>query len=225
MDQASWSAAAGQVIDSSGNAFHGSAVNGAQTAGTTPAIAGNPGSCRYGALDGINDYVDIGTASALTFTNKITVSAWVRWNISPAAGNNWANLVSANSSTVGDNGQFWLQHSTSNGKYEFAVQTTGGRTYVIGTVSPIQGQWQYVTGTYDGATLRVYVNGVLAGSVAKTGNLVARTSAMPINIGRWAYSSQNFRAFNGLLDEVRIYNEALTPAQIASVMSQTHPCS
>lgn len=224
MEEAAWTGATGQVADSSGNGFNGTAINGALTANTTPALAGNPGSCRYGVFDGINDHVDVGSPTALTFTNKITVMAWVRWNISPAAGNNWANLIANNSNTASDVGQFWLQHSTGNATYEFAVQTTGGRSYVIGNVAPIQGQWQHVAGVYDGATLKVYVNGVQAGSITKTGNIVARTNAMRLNIGRWAFNSQNFRTFNGNLDEARIYNVALTPAEIAAAMNVRRPC-
>jgi hypothetical protein len=166
----------------------------------------------------------MGSPSSLTFTNKVTVMAWVRWGISPAAGNNWANIVSMNSNTQQDFGQFWLQHSTGNGFYEFAVQTTGGRSYVIGNIAPIQGQWQHVAGVYDGTTLKVYVNGVQAGSISKTGNITAKTAAMQLNIGRWAFNSQNFRAFNGFIDEPRIYNVAFTQAEVSAAMNERHGC-
>jgi MSHA biogenesis protein MshQ len=224
MEQASWNSTAGEVVDSGAAGVNGRSFNGAQTANASPAKPGNPGSCRYGTFDGVNDYLDMGSPTSLSFTNKITVMAWVRWNISPGAGNNWANIISNNSNAASDVGQFWLQHSTGNGFYEFAVQTTGGRSYVIGNVAPIQGQWQHVAGVYDGATLKVYVNGVQAGSIAKTGNLISRTNAMRLNIGRWAYNSQNFRSFNGNVDEARVFNLALTPAEIAAAMNQTHPC-
>jgi MSHA biogenesis protein MshQ len=224
MEQASWANVAGEVVDSGAAAVNGRALNGAQTANTTPALAGNPGSCRYGSFDGVNDYLDMGSPTALTFTNQLTVMGWVRWNINPAAGNNWANIVTNNSNAASDVGQFWLQHSTGNGFYEFAVQTSGGRSYVIGNVAPIQGQWQHVAGVYNGSTLSIYVNGQLAGSITKTGNIVARTNAMRLNVGRWAFSGNNFRAFNGSIDEVRIYNAALTPAEIAGAMNTRRPC-
>ena len=224
MEQASWAAVASEVVDSGAAAVNGTAVNGAQTANTSPALSGNPGTCRYGNFDGVNDHLNMNSPTALAFTNKLTVMGWVRWNISPAAGNNWANVVTNNSNTASDVGQFWLQHSTGNGFYEFAVQTSSGRSYIIGNVAPLQGQWQHVAGVYDGATLKIYVNGQLAGSVAKTGNIVARTNAMRLNIGRWAFNSNNFRGFNGSIDEVRIYNVALTDVEVAGAMNVRHPC-
>jgi MSHA biogenesis protein MshQ len=224
LEQGAWSGASGEVVNSGAIALAGRAVNGAQTANTSPALTGNPGSCRYGLFDGINDYLDFGSPTTLPFTNKLTVMTWVRWGISPAAGNNWANLIAMNSNTAQNVGQYWLQHSTGNGFYEFAVQTSGGRSYVIGNVAPVQGQWQHVAGVYDGSAMRVYVNGQLAGTVAKTGNIVARSPAMQLNIGRWAMNSQNFRSFNGSLDEPRIYDVALTQAEIQGAMNQRHPC-
>lgn len=224
MEQTSWTGAAGQVIDSGAAGVNGQAVNGAQTANISPALVGNPGTCRYGTFDGVNDHLAMGSPTALSFTNQITVMAWVRWNISPGAGNSWANIITNNSNAAPDVGQFWLQHSTGNSFYEFAVQTSGGRSWIIGNIAPVQGQWQHVAGVYNGSTLQIYVNGVLAGSTSKTGNLVARTNAMQLNIARWAWTSGNFRSFNGSIDEARIYNVALAPAEVAAAMNLRHGC-
>jgi hypothetical protein len=223
-EQAAWSGTAGEVVNSGAISLAGRAVSGAQTANASAALSGDPGSCRYGVFDGINDYLDFGSPTTLPFTNKLTVMAWVRWGISPAAGNNWANIIAMNSNVAQNNGQYWLQHSTGNGFFEFAVQTSSGRSYVIGNVAPVQGQWQHVAGVYDGSTLRIYVNGNPAGSISKTGNIVARTSAMQLNIGRWAMNSQNYRSFNGSIDEPRIYDAALTQAEVQAAMNQRHPC-
>jgi hypothetical protein len=68
--------------------------------------------------------------------------------------------------------------------------------------------------TYDGATLRLYVNGVQVSSLARTGNIV--TSTNPLQIGGDSLYTQYFR---GTIDEVRVYNVALTAAQIQTDMS------
>jgi hypothetical protein len=68
--------------------------------------------------------------------------------------------------------------------------------------------------TYDGATLLLYVNGVQVSSRAQTGNIV--TSTNPLQIGGDSLFGQYF---NGIIDEVRVYNVALTPAQIQADMS------
>ena len=68
--------------------------------------------------------------------------------------------------------------------------------------------------TYDGATLRLYVNGTLVGSQAKTGAIT--TSTNPLQIGGDSIYGQYFK---GLIDEVRIYNVALAAAQIQTDMN------
>jgi hypothetical protein len=47
---------------------------------------------------------------------------------------------------------------------------------------------------------------------------------MQLNIARWAWTSGNFRSFNGSIDEARIYNVALAPAEVASAMNLRHGC-
>ena len=68
--------------------------------------------------------------------------------------------------------------------------------------------------TYDGATLRLYVNGVQVSSVARTGSIA--TSANPLQIGGDSIYGQYFQ---GLIDEVRVYNRALSQAEIQTDMN------
>ena len=65
--------------------------------------------------------------------------------------------------------------------------------------------WTYLATTYDGANLRLYVNGTLAATQAKTGAITSSTN--PLTIGSDPIWGQYF---NGLIDDVRIYNTALT---------------
>ena len=74
--------------------------------------------------------------------------------------------------------------------------------------------WTHLAATYDGATLRLYVNGMLVASVARTGSLA--TSTNPLQIGGDSIYGQYFR---GTIDEVRVYNVALTAAQIQTDMN------
>ena len=68
--------------------------------------------------------------------------------------------------------------------------------------------------TYDGANVRLYVNGTLVATTPKTGAIT--TSTNPLQIGGDSLYSQYF---NGLIDEVRVYNTALTAAQIQTDMT------
>jgi hypothetical protein len=72
------------------------------------------------------------------------------------------------------------------------------------------GVWVHVAASFDGSTLRVYTNGVLAGSVAATFDLQGK----PLTIAQ-AHQGQSF--FAGLIDELSIYNRALSDSEIAAI--------
>ncbi len=74
--------------------------------------------------------------------------------------------------------------------------------------------WVHLAATYDGATLRFYVNGTQVASKAQTGNLL--TSTNPLQLGGDSLYGQFFQ---GQIDEVRVYNVALTPTQIQTDMN------
>ena len=74
--------------------------------------------------------------------------------------------------------------------------------------------WSHLAATYDGATMRLYMNGALVSSQARTGAIA--TSANPLQIGGDSLYGQYF---NGNIDEVRIYNRALTQAEIQADMN------
>jgi hypothetical protein len=78
MDQSSWNGTAGEVLDASASGLHGRALNGANTATATAAIAGNPGSCQYGSFDGVDDYLEVADNALLDITDEMTVLVWIR---------------------------------------------------------------------------------------------------------------------------------------------------
>jgi len=172
------------------------------------------------SFNGNSSYVsftnnDLGLGSG----NKLTVMAWVKWNASSPAGN-WANIITLNRNTAsGDQGQFWFQHNSSNTRFEFAVQNaSGSRVFVQNNTDLVIGQWYHIAGTYDGANVKLYVNGVFQNQTALTGNIAAYQSDYRFQIGRWAFSGNSYRYFNGLIDEVSVWNVALTQTQIQSMM-------
>ncbi len=74
--------------------------------------------------------------------------------------------------------------------------------------------WTHLAATYDGATVRVYVNGIAVGTAPVSGSIVAST--LPFRIGGNAVWGE---FFHGLIDEVRVYNRALGAAEIRSDMT------
>ncbi|HEX4984425.1 MAG TPA: LamG domain-containing protein, partial [Burkholderiales bacterium] len=227
MEEASWNGTAGEVDDTSGNGFDGASVAGAATAVSTPALGTNPGTCRYGSFAGgtTASRLNMGAAQiGIGGGTGVTAMAWARWAITPSSGNNWGALVTNQSTATADVGQIWLEESQNNANWEFAVSTTTSRQYVFSTAVPTANTWTHVAGVFDGSQIRIYVNGVLSGTQAHTGTVTADNAAYVLNVGSWAYNSSNYRSFQGLIDEVRVYDGALNAAQIDTAMNTTRAC-
>ena len=174
------------------------------------------------------DFVYFG-AKDYGFTNKLTVACWVKWTVNPATYSNnhnenegkWANLITIDRHNIKDNGQFWLQHSSSNANFEWAVQANT-RKYVYSTTAPEKDVWVYLTGVYDGSvtgkTMIFYVNGIEEAHLNNTdinGNIAAFNSLLRFNIGRLP---NGYRLFPGLIDEVRIWKRTLDADEIRKQM-------
>ena len=93
------------------------------------------------------------------------------------------------------------------------TSSTGADIGVNGTSNLVLNTWTHVAVTYDGATLRLFVNGVQVDSHAASGAVLTSTGVL--RIGGNAYWGEYFK---GLMDEVRIYNRALTAAEIQADM-------
>ena len=187
------------VGDVSGNGNNGTLANATWTA------AG-----KYGGgliFNGTNAIVNIPDSASLHLTSAMTLEAWVN----PfAVTSKWRDVI------YKGNESYYLE-ATSDASSEPAGGGTFGTADVqaFGTVAPPVNTWTHLAVTYDSTTLRFYVNGVQTGSLAQTGTILSSTSQL--QIGGDSLFPQQF--FAGTIDEVRIYNVALTTAQIQSDMS------
>jgi chitodextrinase len=179
------------AVDASGNAATGVVVGAGWTTG------------RYGGglvFDGTDDYV--GLPALGTFYNSgFTLEAWVQ----KATPKNDVGIVG---SWAGSGAMLWVDHLAS--RYHVTLGNSLS-TYLDSGVSPTIGSWQHLAATFDGATARYYVDGVEVASRAFTGPV---GSANTWRIG--AYGSVAGGFFDGVIDEVRVYDRALTPAEIVS---------
>ena len=159
------------------------------------------------SFDGVNDFVSSPDAADLDLTNRMTLEAWVK----PAALSDWNTVVMKEGTAT------TLAYSlyANNGKPRpsFTIRINADRE-AEGTVALPLNTWTHLAGTYDGTTMRLYVNGVQVGTRAQTGNVAA--SARTLRIGGNSIWGEYF---NGLIDDVRIYNRALTPAEITTDMN------
>jgi len=194
----------GVVSDSSGNSLNGTA-----TGGITVGGAGKV--CNAYNFNGSSGYVAVSNNALLNQT-KVTVMAWVRHG--SAAMKNWEAIIAKGDSAYRLHLNGGCSINTPNPAKGFSFGINGGCSNAdinSGTV-PGANTWYHVVGTYDGASIKIYLNGVLMKSAAYAGSINSNT--FPLYIGD---NSQNKgRFWSGDIDEVKIYSGALTGAQIAS---------
>ncbi len=202
----------GQIVnDSSGNANNG-------TLGTTS----SPGiddpiwtSGKFGGaldFDGANDYVDVGTMDVPS--GAMTIAAWFKADSVSGCG---PRLISKATSDTSDSTHWWMLSFCSD-KLRFRLKTdpSGFTTVLIAPSGDLStGVWTHAAATYDGATMKIYKDGVLVGSAPKTGT-VSIDSSVKVNIGR---NPDSIYHFNGIIDDVRVYNRALSQEEILNLIS------
>jgi len=169
------------------------------------------------SFDGSNSYVDLGNPSLLQITGSITCSAWVK-----AA----ADLADDGEIVAKSNDVFGWQLKTSldTGPRTFGVAISAGtgRVQRYSTTVYSLDVWYYVTGVYDAAarTLDIYVNGVLDNGVL-TGTIPASQIDAPVNayVGKRTSLYGGGYCFNGIIENVRIYDQALNQAEVQADMN------
>lgn len=154
-------------------------------------------------FNGVNSYLGIANSASLN-PEHISLAAWVKWNIDPESGANWASIINKNVDS-----QYRLHHNRLNTAFEFAIRTANGGRWVVSETIPQEGVWYFLVGTYDGSELKIYVNGNLEGIASHSGSI--NTSNVWLAIGR---RTSNDRYFEGDIDKVQIYNRALSEAEV-----------
>jgi MSHA biogenesis protein MshQ len=218
MDEDAWTGAADEVEDISGNTRHGTATGGVTTAGTTPAIPGSPGTCRYGVFDGVDDYVQVANLSNI-LNGTASLAFWIRTS---QIGNDtgWmAPGITGVELSGGADDIFWgWIDATGRIGISVANDYTTKSTASINTNT-----WRHVVLTRDhtAGTFSIFIDGALNNSGAITTGLIGTPFS---SIGRIEDTGGTPEYFNGQLDEVRIYDFVLDATQAATVMNETRPC-
>lgn len=190
--------------DSSGYGNTGTLVGGASwTSGIRNAAV---------SLDGVDDYVDIPDGSNLDGMSSFTIAAWVNLSQLPMT-----HYLPVDKASISGAYRFVIN---SAGQGHFVVATANNGWYSVGTVADFTtaltpNTWVHLVGVYDGSSVKVYVNGQLEGTGTQpiSGSIVNETS--PIRLG-YKYGS-NTEFLKGKIDQVRVYGQALTPAEVLSL--------
>lgn len=189
---------------------------------------GNTGQLRYGPTwvwgkfgpalqfdSAAYKHVYVPNSASLSTPKGVSVSAWVYANGQNARNDH--QVILAKWYDEGSNfiGSFVLELQPNGATPQFVVRRAGDllvQTAVSSTNIPVN-QWYYVTGTYDGSTIKIYVNGALTGSVAMAGSI--NQGSQPVIIGAHSYGSiEDVNIFNGIIDDVKLFNRALTPEEV-----------
>lgn len=192
-----------RATDRSGNGNHGTLTNGPKL------TRGRIGQALE--FDGDNDEVQITDSPSLSMSNDLTISTWVKPNTTQTA---WRTIVQKQccATHVSPWSNYGLFQSGENGtKYALQIQgkgTSGGDDW--GTVHP--GQWDHLACTFIDAAnvVKCYQNGVETFSDTTTFTSSPADSIYPLHIGTTIADEP----WDGLIDEVRIYNRVLTPQEI-----------
>jgi len=148
----------------------------------------------------------------------------VRWSIDPVNGNSQAVIISNNSASSADIGQFWLQHASSNEGFQFGVKTTVGQRTVDSNTRPVINQWYHVAGVYNGSTVRAFIiNGAFEKSEDMTGNIVA-DSNYPLTIGRWEFQHRQLPRLSAAISTSQdLQRPDYTPHKLATFTTKPTP--
>ena len=195
----------GNATDSSGNGNDGS-VNGTTDYINSPmgqAFSFNGATC-----------VHVEDSDSLDIT-QATLEAWVKPGVYPQA--SYARIVFKGTNYPFVEPLYFLAYD-STGRYMRMVVYIGGlgKTAISTTALMDTNKWYHIAGTYDGTDVKIYVDNVLEGttSVSADGDIDIGTQAL--GIGR--NPEANSYGYEGLIDEVRIWNTALTIGQLGSVI-------
>jgi uncharacterized protein (TIGR02145 family) len=214
----------GNANDESGKGNNGT-VNGATL--TTDRF-GNSGKAY--SFDGVDDKVQINPSTSLNnFNNSMSISAWINCqgrsgnpSYAPNESQDLQGIFGPATYLIGDGG-FYLRlidgnYDNSNDRVIQYVNTQAGSLYSNSIVP--NNIWEHIVCTFDGNYVRMYRNGNISDSILAVGGGISNSNN---TIGRYYTIGQCIdwgtptivQAFNGKLDDIRIYNRALTQEEIS----------
>ncbi|WP_158841099.1 glycoside hydrolase family 2 TIM barrel-domain containing protein [Saccharothrix deserti] len=185
--------------DSSGNNIS------AHLSGAPELVDGHRGKALF--MSGLDDFVEVYRDRKLDITGKaLTLDAWVK----PAKWSGDFRIVGK-----GDH-QYAMKMKTET-QLEFFIHSGTWQAVQATVPSDFYGNWHRVSGTYDGTALRLYIDGREVASKPFTGAI--DSSSAEVNIGRdfetsWNDPAKVGRMAHGAVDDVRIYDRTLTPAEL-----------
>ena len=189
----------------------GSAVGDASGLGNAGTISGATWvtAGKYGkalSFNGTSSLVTVNDTAALHLTTAMTLEAWVR----PSASASWRSVLLKETS----NGLAYGLYASNASSRPAGFIHIGADIDATGPTAIALNAWTHLAASYDGAAFRLYVNGSQVTSRAVSGSVATSTS--PLRLGGNTIWGEYFA---GVIDEVRIYNRALSAAEVQADMN------
>lgn len=155
------------------------------------------------SFNGGTDYLSLGTSTHnIEETNEFTITAWI----------NYEGTLTGNIIIRGP--YVYPYRIATSGRYMRSVIRTNRTNYVRGLIPLVADTWNHVALSYKDGERTMYVNGEIDHQSVVTGTLFFRDDAQEIKVGE---------GFSGIIDEMQIYNKALTPEQVNGLYSGDMP--
>lgn len=180
---------------------------------------------RIGAgisFDGTGDYLTAPNSSSLNIGDAdFTAACWVKLTNQST----WQQILAKVKAEGSFTSPYFSWHlfaghnSTTNFTPMFqVVNASSVSVNIASSVQVLYGDWVHLVGVYDGVNVKIYVNGTLRGTAAQTGNVLQYTQ--PFYVGAHGGPGEYMK---GVIDEIRIYDDAFTAAQVLELYQTTPP--
>ena len=182
------------TLDYSGHRLGGVLEN----AGRAPGIDGLALACRGGSAM-------IAYSPSLSPSNAFTIACWVKTDLAAQKHVWFVNRIFGGSTSSG------FRLGLQDGRPCFGVPVTSFSHHLTGKAPLPVGRWVHLAGTFDGQTMRLYMDGAEQGALQRPGPL--QPNSKPLCLGN--YDASHAAHFTGLLDEVKLYGRALSCDEVA----------
>jgi hypothetical protein len=157
----------------------------------------------------VDDYVNAGSGESLNITDKITIEVWIK----PTVMGSYNTIVAKGRGPL-DYAYFCGIGTAYNNSLSLQLGNVGA--IQTGNIAIQMNTWSHVVGVRSGNIMSTYINGRLSYQITNALTGTIRSNTIPAEIGRYTGGY-----FNGLIDDVRLYNRALSDAEIKALYDAT----
>ena len=161
-------------------------------------------------FDGVDDGIDCGNSNNLDITSKITISAWIN-PTTAITSQNFPMFIAKDLNVA-----YMLYGNSSTGAFRLRIGTNTAANVVDSVTTLSTGVWAHIVGTYDGTNMKLYINGSLDITKSRVGTIPTSTNSLRI-----AEANINNNEYEGNIASVKIYNKALTSAEVTQNYNAT----